>query len=294
MKNNYAPNIEPRDFKFSTPENPPKYWHSNSDVKTYHFNALAFFLPQLEKMLVLSLKKAKAQVKNPALKSEVASLVAQEAIHGRSFVDFSDQIVFKYYNLPKHYSLWFFRGLAGALNKLSKTFHYSLSAAGEHFTAIAADLFLRDPQWFEDVPKEYSAIWRWHCIEEIEHKHVAFDVFTATNGNYFVRIAGMILMTFFFMALYLKPIWLMMKQDNKHKDHQFYCRAWRYYWGKGGLYRALWQPYWDYFKPSFHPNHHQNDHLIAEWKAYFRLHSAEQITKDLELTQPPITVENGQ
>lgn len=289
MKNEYAPNIEPRHLQFSTPENTPKYWHSGSDVKTYHFNALAFFLPQLEKLLVLSLKKAKQDVKCNLLKAEVASLVAQEAIHGRSFVEYCHKIVFKHYNLPKQYSLWLFRGLAGALNKISNTFHYSLSAAGEHFTAIAADLFLRDTQWFEDVPKQYSAIWRWHCIEEIEHKHVAFDVFKAVNGSYGMRILGMLMMTLFFMLLYVKPIWFMMKHDQKHIELNFYKRAWLFYWGKSGLYRALWKPYWDYYKPSFHPNKHQNDDLIAHWKAYFATHSKEQISNGLQLTSPPTT-----
>jgi len=286
MKQSYSPDIEPRHLRFSVPENPEKYWHSGSDIKTYHFNALAIFLPQLEKMLVLSLKKARQEVHSPTLKSEVASLVAQEAIHGRAFANYCQQIVFTQYACPKHYSLWFFRGLAGLLNRFSSTFHYSLSAAGEHFTAIAADLFLRNPKWFKDVPPAHSAIWRWHCIEEIEHKSVAFDVFEETNGRYFIRIIGMLMMSLFFILLYVKPIWFMMKQDKKHKDIHFYRRSFQYYWGTDGLFRALAKPYWDYFKPSFHPSKHQNDDLIVNWKAYFQSKTNEEITKGLELPEP--------
>jgi len=288
MKHPYSPDIEPRNLQFALPEKPDKYWHSNSDIKTYHFNALAIFLPQLEKMLVLSLKKALIDVNCHKLKAEVASLVAQEAIHGRAFARYCEQIVFKHYACPRQYSLWLFRGLAGIVNKLTNKFHYALSAAGEHFTAIAADLFLREPKWFKDVDPIHSAIWRWHCIEEIEHKSVAFDVYQAMNGGYFTRLVGMLMMTLFFMVLYIKPIWFMMKQDKKHMDWNFYRRSLKYYWGKGGLFRALWKPYWDYFKPSFHPSKHDNESLIVQWKAYFRSHSLAQISQGLQSTEPPV------
>lgn len=287
MKQIYSPNIEPRHLRFPVPENLEKYWHSNSDVKTYHFNALAVFLPQLEKMLVLSLKKALKDVTCPILRAEVASLVAQEAIHGRAFADYCQHTVYSHYDCPKQYSLWFFRLLAGLFNKCSHTFHYSLSAAGEHFTAIAADLFLRQPDWFKGVEPAHSAIWRWHCIEEIEHKAVAFDVFQATNGNYFIRVLGMVMMTCFFLALYIKPIWFMMKQDRKHTNLRFYGRALQYYWGKDGLFRSLAKSYFDYFKPTFHPSKHQNDHLISGWKAYFKSQANEQISQGLQFITPP-------
>lgn len=287
MKHPYSPNIEPRQLHFVCGLNPDKYWHSGSDIKTYHFNALAIFLPQLEKMLVLSLKKALHEVSNDQLKSEVASLVAQEAIHGRAFARYCEQLVFQHYACSKQYSLWFFRGLAGLINHFSRTFHYALSAAGEHFTAIAADLFLREPKWFTGVPTEHSAIWRWHCIEEIEHQEVAFDVYQATNGKYLTRILAMVLMSIFFIVLYIKPIWFMMKQDGNHKNRAFYQRAWQYYFGKGGLVRALWQPYTAYFKRSFHPRQQQNLHLINHWKRYFQTRTKQQIVTDLQYPTPP-------
>ncbi|HRE31372.1 MAG TPA: metal-dependent hydrolase, partial [Candidatus Berkiella sp.] len=84
-------------LQFTLSQNSDKYWHSASDIKTYHFNALAIFLPQLEKMLVLSLKKGLRDVTCPILKAEVASLVAQEAIHGRVFHRYSEKLVFQHY-----------------------------------------------------------------------------------------------------------------------------------------------------------------------------------------------------
>lgn len=284
----YSPDIKPRRLRFSLVQPTPKLWHGNSDIKTYHFNALAIFLPLLEQLVVLSIKKALKEVSSPKLKSEVMSLVAQEAIHGAEFNRINNELILPHYALrSSQFKLRFFRVLTGLINRFSSNFHYGLSAAGEHFTAIAADLFLREPLWFEGVSPVYSAIWRWHCIEEIEHKSVAFDVFKAKKGRYFIRILAMLIMTGVFSVLYIKPIWSMMKQDKNHKKLSFYGRALKYYWGKGGLCRKLFKPYLDYFKPHFHPTQHANEHLIKQWKIYFQTATQAQMVEQLQFVDPP-------
>ena len=45
----------------------------------------------------------------------------------------------------------------------------------EHFTAIFAHELLADPRHLAAAEPEAQAMWRWHAIEEIEHKGVAYD-----------------------------------------------------------------------------------------------------------------------
>ncbi len=285
----YSPDIIARRLKFHLPQDIPKYWHNNSEIETYHFNAIAIFLPILEKLVVQSLKKALQEVSSPKLKSEVASLIAQEAIHGSEFHRYNSKIVSKHYPIStQQYKMRSFRLFAGLVNRFSTTFHYALSAAGEHFTAITSDQFLRSSKWFLNVDPVYSAIWRWHCIEEIEHKSVAFDVFQSLNGRYLTRVLAMLLMTVTFSILYINPIWKMMKQDGNHKKWKYYIKAFQYYWGKEGLYRSLCKPYFDYFKPSFHPSHHNNHSLIEQWKEYFTVAPLLEIAESLQSTNPPL------
>lgn len=282
----YDPNIEPRQLHFQFPSEVPALWHDNSAIKTYYFNALALFLPTLERLVVLSLKKTQSSLLPTPLKMQVASLIAQEAIHGREFNVYRKAIVSKYYLVdPKHYELKIFRGLSYFFNRLSPTFHTALSAAGEHLTAISGALFLKHPHWFEGMPPALSAIWRWHCIEEIEHKSVAFDVFKALNGNYLLRVIAMVMMLFVFFSVTFKPIWQMMKKDGNHKKFTFYFQAFQYYWGKNGLYRHLIKPCFAYFKPRFHPQQTDDSALIVHWKAYFKTHSKEDIVEKLQFTE---------
>lgn len=283
----YAPNITPRHLRFDhSPISIQKYWHQ-TDIATYHFNALALFLPILEKLVVLSLKKSLPRIESPTLKAEVSSLITQEAIHGREFEHYNQAVISPFYSIrTEQFSLRFFRLIAGGINKLSSSFHYALSAAGEHFTAIAAEIFLRDPRWIEGANPTLSAIWRWHCIEEIEHQSVAFDVFKYFKGHYLFRITAMLLMTLVFAMLYVKPIWVMIKEDKKQWDLRFYRRMLGYYWGKKGLCRALLKPYLRYYHPHFHPSKQNNGGLIEQWKKTLDSISPEDAIARLKEIQP--------
>ena len=46
----------------------------------------------------------------------------------------------------------------------------------ENFTAAFAHALLARPELLRDAPDELARLWRWHSIEEIEHKAVAYDV----------------------------------------------------------------------------------------------------------------------
>src|SRR3546814_3917381 len=49
------------------------------------------------------------------------------------------------------------------------------TCALEHFTATLANAILADPAHLAGADAEAQRMWRWHAIEEIEHKAVAYD-----------------------------------------------------------------------------------------------------------------------
>jgi hypothetical protein len=58
-----------------------------------------------------------------------------------------------------------------------------VTIALEHFTAMFAHEFLEHPQHFVGADVEQAELWRWHAVEELEHKGVAYDTWLhATRG----------------------------------------------------------------------------------------------------------------
>ena len=50
-----------------------------------------------------------------------------------------------------------------------------VTIALEHFTAMFAHEFLEHPEHFVGAEVEQAELWRWHAVEELEHKGVAYD-----------------------------------------------------------------------------------------------------------------------
>ncbi len=61
------------------------------------------------------------------------------------------------------------------------------TAAFEHFTALLAVLALREDVMLDEAHPQLAALWRWHAVEETEHKSVAFDVFAHLGGGWLQR-----------------------------------------------------------------------------------------------------------
>ena len=61
--------------------------------------------------------------------------------------------------------------------------HVAVTAAYEHFTAVMATGVLTHPNWLDGATPELALLWRWHAVEESEHKTVAFDLYRAMGGS---------------------------------------------------------------------------------------------------------------
>src|SRR5690606_15966264 len=129
-----------------------------------------------------------------------------------------------------------------------------MTAAGEHFTAVLSHLFLTQPELFEGIDPELVEFWRWHFIEEIEHKSVTFDMLKETGCGYFLRVYGFVLATLFYFSAVFRAYLQMAKQDKCLLSFKFYCQSFRYFWGKAGIMRQCVRPYLSFLKPSFHPS----------------------------------------
>lgn len=254
MPRPYAANIPPRRIRFKRQAD-ERYWHHGCKYHTYHFNALNLLTPIFENMVVASIRKVHKKIKDNRLKLEVNSLILQEANHSGEFVRFNKDLVYPYYGKDiLSNRLKIFRGVIGLM---PQSCQLAASAFGEHLATVSSEFLLEDARWLDGVPKDYADIYRWHSIEEIEHKHVAFDVYRYFHTNYFVRTMTMGLFLVLFLYQYFSLINRMMKQDKTSRVIGFFKLS-KLYWIKPGFFRQFLLPFIGYLKPFFHPNDRAN------------------------------------
>lgn len=134
------------------------------------------------------------------------------------------------------------------------------------------DLLLRNDELvLQGVQPAYRILWRWHAVEEVEHKAVAYDAMEKVYGSgpwqYVMRVGTFLLANaVFWPVLYVVHIMLCW-----HAGCLFDLRGWwtvlNLQWGVPGLLRSALPEWRDYFKPSFHPWRtpgHDNSDLLKQ------------------------------
>ena len=125
-----------------------------------------------------------------------------------------------------------------------------------------ADGLLRNPQCMEHAEPTMARLWRWHALEETEHKAVAFDVYNQVCGSRRLLRRAMVMGTFFFVHDTLRGLAHMLKVDGLLWNWRVWRDGLRWMWGKDGVFRPLLGTYRDFFRAGFHPWQHDNLKLL--------------------------------
>lgn len=273
-----ANTIEVRRLKFNIPKDLPTYWNANCPIKTHLFNAIAILAPTFERLAISSLIPYRHHVQG-RLSEQVQAFIGQESAHNSEFVRVNQVLKAQGYGI-KHLARKNIRYFKWFADKFSPLMHLSLTLAAEHLTAIISDLILRDKYWLEQAYPSMAALWRWHAIEEIEHKAVAFDVYQQMGGSYLKRILGMGVVSTVLGGLLARNFLILLWQDKLLWKIATWHKFFKMFFFKRGICWQLWLPYWRYFSPRFHPWQQDNHGLIAKWKEIFN-----QVASPLEMTQ---------
>ncbi len=247
-------------------------WHGGDPFRTAFFNALSIMFPIGEQHFIDSVKYYRNRITDPLLAQQVRGFTAQEAIHRREHQNYNETLCASR-GLPldklerpiRRRQTW-------ALKHLKPIVHLASTVAYEHWTAMLADSLLRKPQDLEGAHPDLAALWRWHAIEESEHKAVAFDVYQAVGGSLRLRRWIMLIVTIQFLSDTFRHMRLMLK-DHQGSRVALWAGGMKFLFGKDGVYRGLGRAYLDYFRAGFHPWDHDNSALVAD------------VTRDLDLNR---------
>ncbi|PTQ91107.1 metal-dependent hydrolase [Agitococcus lubricus] len=259
-------NIPPRrlDFEFSTDSE--RYYYDNNPYLSTFLTALSSLFPEGESFFVESVRAYREQITDPILKAQVSGFIGQEAMHSKEHQAFNDMATRLGYPVDK-----LDKTLAKLLHfgqkALPKSVQLSITVSLEHYTAIIAEMLLRDPVVQQKFAAEARQLWLWHALEENEHKTVAYDVYEQVVGSYALRVGTMIPVTVIFFAVTFAFHARLLATDGQLFKFRQNWDAFKYCWnGKKGVFSRLLPQYLDFFKPSFHPKQHDTDALLAQWK----------------------------
>jgi len=248
-------------------------WHGGSAFRTAWFNALSMLFPLGEKFFIESVVAFKDQVSDPRLLEEIRSFQAQESVHRIKHQRYNERLCkVRGYDLAS-YEDPLRKRMAWAYRELSPRRRLAGTTANEHLTAIMADDMLRNRDCFNGVDPRIADLWRWHGIEETEHKSVAFDVHVAVGGTIRERRFALILNTFYFFKDTFRITRAMLRHDGKLWSFREWATGLNFLFVRPGILRRIVRPYFRFFRAEFHPWEHDNRHLIAEWEKQRRADS---------------------
>ncbi|MEM7255312.1 MAG: metal-dependent hydrolase [Pseudomonadota bacterium] len=260
--------IEPRHPNVDVEPYLASDWMGGDAFRTAFFNALSLVFPVGERFFIDCVREFESEVTDPPLKQAVRGFIGQEGRHAREHRAYNDRLcALRHYDLatleaPQR------RRVAWAKQNVSRYQRLAATVAYEHITALLADELLRNDHWLTDAPAEMAALWRWHAVEETEHKAVAFDVYRAVGGREAPRCAMLRFATFALLKDLLASVYAMLKADGRHRDWRVWRSGFRFMLGRGGVIRSLARPWRDFRRTDFHPWQHDNRDLIARWDAW--------------------------
>ena len=256
-----------RDLRFPLAADRIGDWHPRGAVTTQFINTLSLFFPVGERFFIQAVRHYREQVRDPELLKAMTAFIGQEAMHGREHEDYND--LMEQAGMPAVELENRVRALLERVKAVAPpSTQLAITIALEHYTALLADWVLSVDSVTRDTEPGYQALWRWHSLEETEHKAVAYDVWNAVlkdrPGAYAERAVVQAVATAIFMALVAVYTARMVRAQPQARGLAQWRGLASFLAGRDGFLRRSFRPWLDYFKPGFHPWQHDNRHFLAE------------------------------
>jgi predicted metal-dependent hydrolase len=241
-------------------------WHGGSAFVTAWFNAMSLLFPLGEKFFIDSVVYFQEEIEDPKLRDEIRSFRAQEATHRIQHQKYNELLCsLRGYSLERFEKNERAR-MAWAYRELPARRRLAGTVANEHLTAIMAHDMLSNNDVLIGADPAIASLWRWHGVEETEHKAVAFDVFIAVGGTLSERRQALLLNTFFFFKDTMRNLCIMLQKDGKLWSLREWATGFKYLFIKPGILRRVFRAWFSFFRKDFHPWQVDNRQLVREWE----------------------------
>jgi uncharacterized protein len=214
--------LRPRNVHFQW-ETAPLHWIPGDPYGSHVVTALNLFLPVAERWFSNLLADSLEHVRDEHLREEIIGFIGQEAVHAKTH----DEVLVGY--LRRHgidpapflrqlewvagqYDQRVSRATPQNRRKALASGTHALCAA-EHFTGVLGDWALNN-SWDEmGVDPMLADLYRWHGAEEVEHRHVSYNVAKYFGMDYVAQAVSGVLVSFVFFAMVLRGAKFLTHED---------------------------------------------------------------------------------
>lgn len=257
--------ITPRDRRFGRNSVQDRWWMGGDPIGTAFYNALSVTFPRGEAYFVESVRAFRDGAP-PKLAQEINAFIKQEVIHSREHVSFNKRVTDAGYDVSR-----LEQDVIDSLNLIKgrpAVVDLAATMALEHFTAILAHQLIANDRHMAKADEQSRHLWRWHALEEIEHKGVAYDTWLHATRDWTrfkrwkVKSLLMLIVTKRFFHHRTRGILELLRQDGLTGPKVWAQLAW-FAFGRPGMVRKILGAYVAYFLPGFHPWNHDDRALIV-------------------------------
>ena len=185
-------------------------WAPNGEFAQMQ-NATSLIIPKLERFLNKVMARARQQINgndeaSAQIRKDISMFIKQESCHYASHDAFNTVIRRPEYTkldelereIQDHYDC--------LLANKSLAFLTAYCEGFETLGPPGAMAYCSDQMddMLSNSDSNVAMLWRWHTMEEFEHRHVCHDVFHAVHGGYFLRIYAFLYQAKFMFSMSAK------------------------------------------------------------------------------------------
>jgi predicted metal-dependent hydrolase len=257
-----ASTIEVRKMTFEVERGAGGLWNPQRPELSHTLNAFQLALPYLEPYFIDAIREGAEHVTDPKLKADALAFCEQEANHSRQHKRYCRLLQQRYPRL-KEYETAIQQSLIRSRKEDPLSFRLAYTAGYEAITAqMSRWMFRSAEEWFAGADEHFAALMTWHAVEEIEHRHVAFEVFQVVDSSYPLRAKGLFAAMKKTYADMTPVVTYMLEVDGYAKRLDSRARRLRL---RMGLVSELMPAAARYLTPNYHPSQEAEPRGYAEW-----------------------------
>jgi len=263
--------IKPRSIDLPLEEAVARHWLADNVVATALGNSVNMLFPAGERFFVRAVRHYMSQV-SPELRERVVGFFGQEGRHAQAHERINHLLAEQGYKVDRFLHIYE-RVCYGVTEKLAPpALRLAATAACEHFTAIMADNFLRQTEFFDNLDPTMRRLLLWHAAEEIEHKAVAFEVLQTVNPSYALRVLGLGFATFFLGLFWFSGTVMLLRQERQQlglsrvlADMRGMRAMRQKRQRRGVIVEVFLRGIREYLRRDFHPDNNDNYALAKQY-----------------------------